>query len=286
MNIRTELQNTVPGLAKIGIEFFGSYRNKSAKNALKKHDHGPCYEICYLESGSQPYYIHKENGEVLSFDVGGGDIFITRPYEVHSTGDFRQLRGDLKWIQLNTLCPTLLGQNEMRSEMLKNALASIEKHHFKVPRSVSSRLSEAFDLLLVPNDGNFFKATELLTLFILELAEASGHDDGGNNSAVTVEAIAFIKSHLLSPELNVDSVASKMNYSRSFAMRVFKRETGIPIHEFILKSRIELSTLLLKDHTVTETAMLLNFSSSQHFSEVFKQFTGTSPAKYKKTPAK
>ena len=50
--------------------------------------------------------------------------------------------------------------------------------------------------------------------------------------------------------------------------------------EYILNKRIELSLELLKTRTITETAFLLCFSSSQHFSRAFKDRTNMTPREY------
>ena len=281
MNNRIVLQN-IPALEKIGITYFATYRNKSTEQELGRHDHGSAYEICYLESGNQPYYLHTAAGETQEYDVCGGEIFLTAPYEVHSTGSFRQRRGALTWIQLDADCPCLLGQSSERADMLREALAGIRTHLFRAPLSTVLKLTEAFHLMLIPDEKRIFRATELLALFVLEIGEIGRRlPETQAASAVTLEAVTFIKGHLLSGELDVDAVAAKMNFSRSYAMRLFKRETGLPIHEFILKSRIELAQVLLRDHSILDTAMLLNFSSSQHFSSSFRGFTGMTPAQFR-----
>ena len=59
----------------------------------------------------------------------------------------------------------------------------------------------------------------------------------------------------------------------------FRRETGLPPREFILREKIRLAREALgKGHgTVTDIAFELGFSSSQYFATVFKRYTGQSP---------
>jgi AraC-like DNA-binding protein len=65
-------------------------------------------------------------------------------------------------------------------------------------------------------------------------------------------------------------------------MTTFRREVGLSVHEYILNKKIEYACELLETHSITETAFLLNFSSSQHFSRVFKQHTGQTPGEFRK----
>ena len=289
-NARIVLDEYSKKYSNLGIDYFGYYYYKSPESVLEKHDHENSYEICYLESGMQPYYIHhKDNeNETDMYRLYGGEVFTTYPHEVHSTGSFQELRGRLYWIQLNSRCKTLLGHSPERAQMLQNALESIDNHILRIPQSVGARLIEAFDLMTVLNDERIFRACELLTLFIFELADCNKTLNNRKSvyntvSSKSIEAISFIQNHLLNPELDVNMVAEHLNYSRSYAMRIFKEEIGLPIHEYILRSKIDYACELLQMHSITETALLLNFSSSQHFSKIFKEFMGVTPTEYLKS---
>ncbi|MBQ9116170.1 MAG: hypothetical protein IJY04_04025, partial [Clostridia bacterium] len=83
-NKRTILPDICPQLTEVGIPCFGYYKNKSADRRLSIHDHGSCYEICYLDKGMQPYYVHGENGKAELYRLKGGEVFVTRPHEKHS----------------------------------------------------------------------------------------------------------------------------------------------------------------------------------------------------------
>ena len=109
-NKRMELQKVYPELVDFGINWFGYYSNKTTTEKLARHHHGSCYEICYLESGMQPYYVYPADCTEESAQLHrlhGGEIFLTHPYEYHSSGSFQQLRGRLYWIQLDSECPAL-----------------------------------------------------------------------------------------------------------------------------------------------------------------------------------
>ncbi len=288
-NHRLEAHRISPRLGELGITYLGHYSNKTPEPYIRREHHDNNYEICYLESGMQPYHIHTsmddEEDTPTLYRVYGGETFITRPYELHSTGSFGQLRGRLYWIQLNVSCPTLLGHTPERVRMLVNALGSIQQHLVRFPQSVSSRLTEAYHLILIPNEEHLFHACELLTLYILEMAEyckklRNEEHLSASVSPKGIEAITYIQNHLLSPDLSLDTVAEHLHYSRSYAMKAFKKEIGLTIHEYILQSKVNYACELLAVHSITETALLLNFSSSQHFSKIFREFTGSTPGEY------
>ena len=284
-NIRTIIQDICPDLSQFGITYFGHYNLTCAIDSLKIHHHKSNYEINFLDKGTQPYYIHSKNGDIEQFKINGGEIFITRPYELHSTGDSNLLRGSVYWIQLDADCPNLLGQTPQNVRLLKESLSSLNNHVIPVPNAISSRLTEAFSLLCVPDENRIFRACQLLCLFISELAAQNkliGDSNVNSNrlSTQTLEIISFIETNLLDPNFNIQMIADHLHYSKSYLMTLFRRDAGNTLHNYIIYRKIEYSYELLKKYTVTETAHLLNFSSSQHFSKAFKDHTHMTPSEY------
>ena len=62
----------------------------------------------------------------------------------------------------------------------------------------------------------------------------------------------------------------------------FKAELGTSPRNFINFYKIEAAKEMLEQgHSVTETALALNFSSSNYFSSVFHRYTCRSPSQYR-----
>ena len=173
MNKRVVYDN-YPELLEVGIPCFGHYENKSPYVKLIREHHNGCYEICFLESGMQPYFIYPdaedENKQDL-YRLYGGETFISYPYQYHSTGSFFQQRGNLYWIQLDSECPRLLNQTEENTNLLKNALATINRHIIRVPPSITARMIEAYRSVLDANKEHVFRMCSLLSVYILDLAD-------------------------------------------------------------------------------------------------------------------
>ena len=280
-------------LTQIGIAIFGHYSIKRPLSAIKRDHHGSSYEICFLESGMQPYLIFPEHespaDDAKLYRIYGGDTFISFPYQDHSSEPFYQQRGSLYWIQLDSECPTLLAQTPETVALLQNALKSLNRHVIHTPFSVSSRLTEAYRLLaLNKSPEDLCRICALLSLYVLELADFNRRIDDeiyryGTFTSIGQKAVSFIIDHLQDPALDVNAVAKYLNYSRTHAMSTFKKEIGITIHEFIMRSKIDSACDLLTQCPVTEVSLAFNFSSSQHFSNVFKAYTGMTPTDYMRT---
>ena len=285
-NKRIVLTEQYPFLTEMGIACFGYYSNKSVQPRLARGHHGSCYEFHYIESGAQPFYTYKSEAEperaARLHWVRGGDVFVTRPYEYHSTGEQSQQRGSVYWIQIDSATPVLFRQTKECSDLLKKALSALERHVLHIPKSTGARLSEAFALMTELTDERLTRACCLLTLFFFELADIATAADSARTPATQrgQKAALFIKDNLLTPGLDLTMVAEHMHYSRSYTATFFKNEIGMTVHEFITRSKVDYACELLRSHSVVKVAALLNFSSSQHFCKIFKEQVGVTPSEF------
>jgi AraC family transcriptional regulator len=97
------------------------------------------------------------------------------------------------------------------------------------------------------------------------------------------DLVAYIDEHLrLAPSLSDMSV--RVGLSPSHFAKKFRHSTGLSLHRFINRRRIGKSLELLKAKTSTLTgaALDLGFSSQSHFTRLFSDHTGMTPAKFRK----
>ncbi|MCR4617154.1 MAG: AraC family transcriptional regulator [Lachnospiraceae bacterium] len=104
-------------------------------------------------------------------------------------------------------------------------------------------------------------------------------------SLQTVEAINYVGSHY-TEDINVESVALAIDINRSYLSKLFKKNTGISLGEHIRRVRIKAAANMLEfsDHSASEIAEYLHFSSQSHFIQCFKKEMGCTPAQYRNTP--
>lgn len=96
------------------------------------------------------------------------------------------------------------------------------------------------------------------------------------------ESINYIYSHITS-KITVADVAAEVGLSESYLSRLFKKEIGSSISDYIRDKKIDAAHNLLKysDCSMIEIANRLAFSSQSHFIQTFKKMVGITPKKYR-----
>ena len=79
--------------------------------------------------------------------------------------------------------------------------------------------------------------------------------------------------------LRLDDVAHALHVSTFHLCRIFKEETGVPIHRYLnrLRLREALGSLAAGADDLTDLALSLGFASHSHFSNAFRKEFGISP---------
>lgn len=100
---------------------------------------------------------------------------------------------------------------------------------------------------------------------------------------VVNEALEYIDKNFCDPALTLKSVASAVFSNESYLSRVFKKEAGQSLIEYVLKKRIEESIRLLNttDFKVYEIAEKVGFRDSHYFGICFKKQVGVTVKEFK-----
>ena len=101
-------------------------------------------------------------------------------------------------------------------------------------------------------------------------------------SKPVMQCVDYIYTHI-KERITITTLAEYTDLSESYLSRVFKQNLGISISDYIREKKIEKATHLLRysDKPIVDIANYLSFSSQSHFIQIFENYTGLTPKKYR-----
>ncbi len=234
-------------------------------------------EILYRE------YIHREN-EVLRAPYNPELEF----YSAIKLGDVEKTR---------ELCKEPLHKKEGLGMLSENPLQNL-KYHFTVTAAMVARycieggmdLSEAYGL----SDLYILKADKCRTIEDISSLHSIMCEDYAKHmknlrknkvcSLHIARCIDYIYDHLHT-RITVDQLVELTGLSQSYLSRLFIKEVGSSISQYIQYCKIETAKnmLIYSDYSSAQIAATLAFSNQSYFNKVFKTHTGMTPLEYRET---
>lgn len=261
-------QCLVPALKAIGQS-----RQVEAREGMLPH-HELYYEVHLVLDGAVTWWVEEE-----IYPLQPGSVFVTKPGEVHGSVENLVQPSQLTWLQVDAaLLPdgsmaaelgalrqrTWLGANELVGQM-QQLLAEIRQ-----PQGDSGRLIMAH-----------------LQLFLAQLLRQYGQRRHEPHLPPPFEALmGFIEAGLTAvPPLTIDDLCQQSSLSRSRVFQLFEQHVGQSPISYINSQRIEKAKQWLQssDKLITDIALELGYTTSQHFATVFKRITGLAPSEYRQS---
>lgn len=124
---------------------------------------------------------------------------------------------------------------------------------------------------------------QLSNTMIYHLIRLIRHLRGQKVYSVPVQdCCTYIEEHVLD-KLTLESIAKKIGYSADHLSRVFTKEVGEPLKEYVIKLKIYNAKLWLTttNMSVGDISDKLSFCSNSHFTKVFKEYEKKTPLEYR-----
>lgn len=152
---------------------------------------------------------------------------------------------------------------------VERIFSTLEKEYFERPLMYRQNADALFHELLIHLIRNYANNT-------FEYSPVSLN--GGIANAVN----DFL-SHNFHKKLTIEAIADTMGFNRHYMMRAFKKETGVTIAQQLHEIRLNHAKNLLRNtlKSIADVAQLSGFESVSHFSRLFKEETGKTPAEYR-----
>ena len=97
-----------------------------------------------------------------------------------------------------------------------------------------------------------------------------------------IDIIKYIDTNIYT-KISIDSISNEFFFNKDYIMRLFKKELGITINQYINYKKVYLSLPYLENSNESILYIALNngFYSLEYYSEMFKNIMGISPSKYR-----
>lgn len=102
------------------------------------------------------------------------------------------------------------------------------------------------------------------------------------SNSVVSRVISYIKGHI-AEDLSREDIANHVFLNPDYLNRIFKKEVGMAISDFLFQERLKLAQELLakSDMPIGAVAAHIGYANFSHFSRMFKKHTSLNPNEYR-----
>ena len=211
--------------------------------------------------------------ESTLYPVSRGDVIIARPGEQHHCFYRSDKPHKFFWILFDAK------KNKAVLDFLKDG----SQENFISPRG--EHRDELFALCKRLHDEALSAEEQIYSFFrifaILKQSRAGAEAVRDGLPEDLIKIIEYINLHLCE-DLNVSSIAKATYISQSTLERRFRQILGTTPLEFIRRKKLMAAAqLLASGESVSEAGASVGYTDTSYFIELFKQYYGVTPLKYK-----
>lgn len=178
--------------------------------------------------------------------------------------------------------PILLLTDKSTQESILEAFRSGVRDYFRKPVNIHELKDKIKNLLKIKRS-----ATEKRSPYVIRKSKFGGDDRFLVTSDKPVNILRTIDymEENLTERINLTSCAKVAKLSKHHFCRVFKKNIGMSPMKFVMFLRINRAKELLKkdELNLLEVALATGINEQNRFTRAFKEFTGVTPSKYKKS---
>ena len=103
------------------------------------------------------------------------------------------------------------------------------------------------------------------------------------SNELIIKILKYIDNNMYK-KISIDDLANYFHYNKDYIMRLFKKEIGYTITNYINSKRIynSLKSFIYKDLSILNISINYGFYSQEYYCEVFHRIIGVTPSTYHK----
>lgn len=208
-------------------------------------------------------------------------------YIAIQSGDIEQVRHNFSIIRKDFFA----GKGKLSDDPIRNV-----RYHFIIsvamvvricvegglPHSVAYTLSDIY-IQRADQCNNIEKLIDMFEEMQLDFASRMRQQKKEKAFSIHIrKCVDYIYDHL-HEDLSLKVLAELTDLNASYLSKLFAKETGNSVKEFVLNAKVDTAKNMLKysDFSSLEISLALGFSSQSAFISTFKRLTGETPKKYR-----
>lgn len=119
---------------------------------------------------------------------------------------------------------------------------------------------------------------------VQEKTDSENRRTAKNPKMLVQQMEEYIRGHLRESDFMVSDIADAMYLNKDYLNRVFKKERGISISQYLIQERMKLAAILLEDekNNVNTVAEQVGYQNYPYFASSFKRYYHCTPSQYQK----
>ncbi|NCB64095.1 MAG: AraC family transcriptional regulator [Clostridia bacterium] len=236
------------------------------------HTHA-CTELFYVVGGQGQF---KVPGELLS--VAADDLMIINPNVEHTEVSLNQ--SPLEYIVLGVEGLEFKAGEDNGSGYSLFSLRSAREEMLPYLRGMLREIE-------TKQAGYEVVCQDLLEVLVVKLMRHTDFSLTVTPGRQTSKECAVVKRYLdghFKENITLDFLAELAHVNKYHLVHTFRREYGITPINYLIERRIQESKYLLgaTNHSLSQIAQMLGFSSPSYFSQSFRKVTDMSPQEYRR----
>ena len=167
---------------------------------------------------------------------------------------------------------------EFRSDYNQTLYALLTERHISAHRLFSQPGADALSRRSVDSLISMLKWVSFSAGAVVSVLSRSAR------SNTVVDTVKAYIGENYAQRLTKADIAAQVFLNPDYLAKLFKKETGTALTDYLTQVRIEKAKALLRDETIslTDVATQTGFDYYSYFSTIFKRATGVSPSDYRK----
>lgn len=251
---------------------------------VKPHEH-PCYELYFFLEGNVRMHVGD-----LTYSMQPGDFLAIPPHTVHYPlfgGWEKSYRRVVLWVE-KSYGDSLAEQWTCYGRLWQ--MARDREYRFSCRDIEASRIqNRLFELLQEMKDRRYgwdvdqrLQLERLLLYMNRIIHERDFPEEERREQSVYEKICSYVEEHL-EEDLTLQKIAGEFYLSKYHIAHLFKENSGMSLHQYILKKRLEICRRTLREEmSISRVYACCGFRDYSSFYRAFRKEYGISPKEYKR----